>query len=67
MRTNLKMMAAIAVVGMTIISCGSDNENLVEDVVSGDCPTPSSLIAVPRYRLPTRLEAPDDEQIPIRL
>lgn len=57
MRTNLKMMAAIAVVGMTIISCGSDNENLVEDVVSGDCPTPSSLMAVPRYRLPTRLEA----------
>lgn len=57
MRTNLKMMAAIAAVGMTIISCGSDNENLVEDVVLGDCPTPSSLIAVPRYRQPTRLEA----------
>lgn len=57
MRTNLKMMAAIAAVGMTIVSCVSDNENLVEDVVLGDCPTPSSLIAVPRYRLPTRLEA----------
>ena len=57
MRTNLKMMAAIAAVGMTIVSCGSDNENLVEDVVLGDCPTPSSLIAVPHYRLPTRLEA----------
>lgn len=57
MRTNLKMMAAIAAVGMTIISCGSDNENHVRDVVLGDCPTPSSLIADPRYRLPTRLEA----------
>jgi hypothetical protein len=57
MRTNLKMMAAIAAVGMTIISCGSDNENLVRDVVLGDCPTPSSLITDPRYRLPTRLEA----------
>lgn len=32
MRTDLKMMAAIAAVGMTIVSCGSDNENLVEDV-----------------------------------
>ena len=35
MRTNLKMMAAIAAVGMTIVSCGSDNENLVEDVKPG--------------------------------
>nr|DAO57374.1 MAG TPA: hypothetical protein [Caudoviricetes sp.] len=34
MRTNL-MMAAIAAVGMTIVSCGSDNENLVEDVKPG--------------------------------
>lgn len=32
MRTNLKMMAAIAAVSMAFISCGSDNENLVEDV-----------------------------------
>lgn len=29
----------------------------VRDVVLGDCPTPSSLITDPRYRLPTRLEA----------
>ena len=29
----------------------------VRNVVLGDCPTPSSLIADPRYRLPTRLEA----------
>ena len=34
MRTNL-MMAAIAAVGMTIVSCGSDNDNLVEDVKPG--------------------------------
>lgn len=34
MRTNL-MMATIASVGMTIVSCGSDNENLVEDVKPG--------------------------------
>lgn len=34
MRTDL-MMAAIAAVGMTIVSCGSDNENLVEDVKPG--------------------------------
>ena len=34
MRTNL-MMATIAAVGMTIVSCGSDNENLVEDVKPG--------------------------------
>lgn len=26
-------------------------------MVLGDCPTPPSLIADPRYRLPTRLEA----------
>lgn len=32
MRTNLKMMAAIAAVSMAFVSCGSDNENLVEDV-----------------------------------
>lgn len=35
MRTNLKMMAAIAAVGMTIVSCSSGNENLVENVKSG--------------------------------
>lgn len=29
------MMAAIAAVGMTIVSCGSDNDNLVEDVKPG--------------------------------
>lgn len=34
MRTNL-MMATIAAVGMTIFSCGSDKENLVEDVKPG--------------------------------
>ena len=34
MRTNL-MMAVVAAVGMTIVSCGSDNENLVEDVKPG--------------------------------
>ena len=31
MKTNLMMMAAIAAVGMTLVSCSSDNENLVED------------------------------------
>lgn len=34
MRTNL-MMAAIAAVGMTLVSCSSDNENLVEDMKPG--------------------------------
>lgn len=34
MRTNL-MMAAIAAMGMAIVSCGNDNENLVEDVKPG--------------------------------
>lgn len=34
MKTNL-MMAVVAAVGMTIVSCGSDNENLVEDVKPG--------------------------------
>ena len=34
MRTNL-IMAAIAAVGMTIVSCSSDNENMVEDVKPG--------------------------------
>lgn len=32
MKTNLKMMAAIAAVSMTVVSCSSDNENLVENV-----------------------------------
>ena len=32
MKTKLMMMAAIAAVGMTIVSCSSDNESLVEDV-----------------------------------
>lgn len=35
MKTNLKMMAAIAAVSMAFVSCGSDNENLVEDVKPG--------------------------------
>lgn len=34
MKTSL-MMAAIAAVGMTIVSCSSDNENLVEDAKPG--------------------------------
>lgn len=34
MRKNL-MMAAVAAVGMTIVSCSSDNETLVEDVKPG--------------------------------
>ena len=34
MRTNL-IMAAIAAVGITIVSCSSDNETLVEDVQTG--------------------------------
>lgn len=35
MRTNLKMMAAVVAMGMAIVSCGNDNENLVEDVKPG--------------------------------
>lgn len=35
MKSKLKMMAAIAAVGMTIVSCSSDNENMVEDVKPG--------------------------------
>ena len=35
MKTNLMMMAAIAAVGMTLVSCSSDNESLVEDVKPG--------------------------------
>ena len=35
MRTNLMMMAAVAAVGMTVVSCSSDNESLVEDVKPG--------------------------------
>ncbi len=31
MRTNLKMMAAVVAMGMTIVSCGNDNENFVEN------------------------------------
>ena len=31
MKTNLMMMAAVAAVGMTIVSCGSGNDNLVEN------------------------------------
>ena len=32
MKTNLMMMAAVAAVGMTLVSCSSDTENFVEDV-----------------------------------
>ena len=35
MKSKLMMMAAIAAVGMTIVSCSSDNESLVEDVKPG--------------------------------
>ena len=35
MKSNLMMMAAIAAVSMTVVSCSSDNENLVEDVKPG--------------------------------
>ena len=35
MKSNLTMMAAIAAVGMTIVSCSSDNENFVENVKTG--------------------------------
>lgn len=31
MKTNLMMMAAVAALGMTVISCSSDNESLVEN------------------------------------
>lgn len=31
MRINLKMMAAVVAMGMAIVSCGNDNENLVEN------------------------------------
>ena len=35
MKTKLMMMAAVAAVGMTFVSCSSDNESLVEDVKPG--------------------------------
>lgn len=35
MKTKLMMMAAIAALGMAIVSCSSDNENFVEDVQPG--------------------------------
>lgn len=35
MKSKLMMMAAIAAVGMTLVSCSSDNENFVEDVKPG--------------------------------
>ena len=35
MKTNLMMMAAVAAVGMTVVSCSSDNENAMEDVKPG--------------------------------
>ena len=35
MKSKLMMMAAIAAVGMTIVSCSSDNEKFVEDVQPG--------------------------------
>lgn len=35
MKTKLMMMAAIAALGMTVVSCSSDNENMVENAQSG--------------------------------
>ena len=35
MKSKLMMMAAIAAVGMTLVSCSSDNETFVEDVKPG--------------------------------
>lgn len=35
MKSKLMMMAAVAAVGVTIVSCSSDNESLVEDVKPG--------------------------------
>lgn len=35
MKTKLMMMAAVAALGMTIVSCSSDNESFVEDVKPG--------------------------------
>lgn len=35
MKSKLMMMAAVAAVGMTIVSCSSDNESLVEDMKPG--------------------------------
>ena len=35
MKSNLMMMAAVAALGMTIVSCSSDNEKFVEDAQSG--------------------------------
>ena len=35
MKTKLMMMAAVAAIGMTIVSCSSDNDSLVEDVKPG--------------------------------
>ena len=35
MKTKLMMMAAIAAVGMTLVSCSSDNESLAEDLQPG--------------------------------
>ena len=35
MKTKLMMMAAVAALGMTVVSCSSDNENMVEDVQPG--------------------------------
>ena len=35
MKSNLMMMAAIAAAGMTIVSCSSDNEKVVEEGKSG--------------------------------
>lgn len=35
MKTNLMMVAAVAAVGMTLVSCSSDNENMVENAQPG--------------------------------
>ena len=38
MKTKLMMVAAIAAVGMTIVSCSSDNENMVDNAQPGKAP-----------------------------
>ena len=35
MKSKLMTMAAVAALGMTLVSCSSDNENMVEDVQPG--------------------------------
>ena len=49
MKSNLMMMAAIAAVGMTIVSCSSDNETLVENVKPGKAHARMMCFAPPAY------------------